>query len=68
MRKNLVSAQVNLESDAVFEQIKLYVTGNPEQVKSVKGVFVYNITEKGAVKGVWSELIVSLNLRLFDYF
>ncbi|KAK2580881.1 hypothetical protein KPH14_005952 [Odynerus spinipes] len=44
----------NLESDAVFAVMKDYVKANPEQVKKVNAIFLYNITVNGKQQAQWT--------------
>ncbi|XP_033207631.1 peroxisomal multifunctional enzyme type 2 isoform X2 [Belonocnema kinseyi] len=52
--RNLCSAKVNLESDAVFEQITDYVKSHQDEVKKINGVFVYIVTSKGEPTAQWT--------------
>ncbi|KAI5632556.1 SCP-2 sterol transfer family domain-containing protein [Phthorimaea operculella] len=49
---NLVSAA--LKSDALFEKIKEEVGKNADVAKSINGVFLYNIAEKGKTLKQWT--------------
>lgn len=53
--KNLCSANVNLESDGVFEQIIDYVKSHTEEVKKINGIFYYVVTSKGEPTAHWSK-------------
>lgn len=53
-KANPCSATENLESDAVFLVIEDYVKNNPDRVKSVNAIFVYNITSTGTPKATWT--------------
>lgn len=53
-KKNPCSAKEDLESDAVFLAIGDYVKNNPDKMKSVNAVFVYNITSTGTTKATWT--------------
>lgn len=52
--KNLCSAKVNLESDAIFEQIIDYVKTHQDEVKKINGVFCYVVTTKGQPTTQWT--------------
>ncbi|XP_078044270.1 peroxisomal multifunctional enzyme type 2 [Augochlora pura] len=54
LRPNVCSGSENLESDAVFMSMGEYVKANPEEVKKVNAIFVYNILSKGTVKATWT--------------
>lgn len=55
LKANPCSSQVDLESDAIFQAISDYIAVNPDQVKSVNAVFLYNIIKDKEVAKQWSE-------------
>lgn len=58
--KEITPVTENLESDAVFTTIADYVKANPEEVKKVNAVFLYNILVEGTPKASWSKRSCSL--------
>ncbi|EZA54463.1 hypothetical protein DMN91_012183 [Ooceraea biroi] len=54
LKANRCSASVDLQSDAVFVAIGEHVKTNPEKVKKVNGIFLYNITVDGKVASEWT--------------
>lgn len=53
--QNLTSAEVALQSDAIFERIAERVAADPAKAKAVNGVFLYKITVDGKVVNHWSK-------------
>lgn len=60
----LCSAEENLESDAVFAKIAEHVKADPDQVKKINGIFIYNITNGGTTKAQWSKYLPTLIVNL----
>ncbi|XP_031828485.2 peroxisomal multifunctional enzyme type 2 [Nomia melanderi] len=51
---NNCSGTASLQSDAVFATMGEYVKANPEEVKKINAVFVYNILVKGTPQATWT--------------
>jgi len=51
---NRTSANMSLQSDAIFDFIIQKVKEDPSKAKAIKGVFLYNITKDGKVVKQWT--------------
>lgn len=49
--------KVDLQSNAIFEEMKKHVASSPELVQKVKGIFLWKITKDGKVAAKWSKHI-----------
>lgn len=50
-----LTAATQLKSQEVFAGMQERIKANVEKAKSVKGVFLWNITKGGKVEGQWSK-------------
>ncbi len=47
----------NLQSTAIFQQLKEHLSSSPDIVKKVNAVYVWNITKGGKIVAKWSEFL-----------